>query len=70
MPCVTIWRDTNDEYQVPAPDFREASAYYTDDRRDAVDTLTAMWTRGPAAITTRAALSYRVQRCDTHPTLG
>ena len=31
------------EYRVPAPDGREAGAYYTDDRRDAADTALAMW---------------------------
>lgn len=32
-----------DEYRVPAPDGREAGAYYTDDLDDALGTLRMIW---------------------------
>lgn len=35
---VTITKDSNGEFRVPAPDKREASAYYTDDKEDAIGT--------------------------------
>lgn len=38
MTTVTITKDMNDEYRVPGPDGREATAYYTDDRQDAKGT--------------------------------
>jgi hypothetical protein len=35
----TGWGD----YRIPAPDGREASACYTDDKEDAIGTAHAMW---------------------------
>jgi hypothetical protein len=41
---VRINRDSHyDEYRVPAPDGREAGAYYTNDKGDAEDTARAMY---------------------------
>lgn len=42
---VTI-RRKDGEYRVPAPDRSEAGAYYTGDRRDALDTARRMWPKG------------------------
>ena len=40
---VIIKRDENMEYRVPAPDGREAGAYYTDDKDDAIGTVNYMY---------------------------
>ena len=49
---ITI-RLRDDEYRVPAPDRREAGAYYTNDLDDAIGTLRAMY--GPN-------VKYKVRR--------
>lgn len=39
---ITITK-TDDEFRVPGPGKTESSAYYTDDREDAIGTARAMW---------------------------
>lgn len=34
---------TDGEYRVPGPDGREETAYYTDDRKDAIGTAVVMY---------------------------
>ncbi len=45
---ITIHFDGH-EYRVPGPERNEATAYYTDDRVDALDTFQVMW-QGTAAV--------------------
>lgn len=42
MTTVVIQRDADLEYRVPGTDGREASAYYTDDKADAIATAFAI----------------------------
>jgi len=42
MKKVTIKKDANNEYRVPGITNREAEAYYTDDKEDAVNTAKAI----------------------------
>lgn len=60
---VTIWRDANGEYKVPAPDRREASAYFTDDRDDAVATFDKMW----AERFRDDEVTCKIKSCSEHP---
>lgn len=44
MASVTILKDSSTgEYRVPAKDGKEAGAYYTDDKQDAIDTAKMMY---------------------------
>lgn len=47
------------DYRVPAPDGREASAYYTDSEEDALDTLRYAW-KWPEA-------EMEIREVDEHP---
>lgn len=64
-----------DDYRVPHPDGREASAYYTDDKEDAIRTGSLMWGDTFAAVplpghgTGRMVRQpiFRVRRVMQHP---
>jgi len=60
MKHVVITVDTDNEYRVPAPDGREAGAYYTDDKDDALDTALLLWKGARAVI-------FKIKKVGVHP---
>lgn len=55
---VLIKRDVDGEYRVPGPDGREACAYYTDDKDDAIGTANAMYAPREIRIRWRGVRSH------------
>ncbi len=43
IPVIIRYNADWDEYYVPGPDDKERSAYYTDDKQDAIDTCRRMY---------------------------
>lgn len=58
---IYITLDDNSEYRVPAPDGREAGAYYTDDKEDAVGTARLLYKDLPGEYV------FRTRRVAEHP---
>jgi hypothetical protein len=54
---ILITRDADDEYRVPSKDGREAGAYYTNDKEDALATAKAIW----------GQVNFRIKKVESHP---
>lgn len=54
---IIITRNGDGEYRIPSKDGREAGAYYTGDKEDALATARAIW----------GERSFKVKTVETHP---